>query len=121
MNRKIISFSLALFFLLSVVIPLRIGAAEPDTVTISHIKKMLAPVVFNHKKHAGKDALGINCGTCHHKKEEGKAEQGCQVCHTEKKEGKKLALKDAYHKTCIDCHKAKAGNAPTKCNQCHAK
>ncbi len=94
-----------------------IGATAPaGKVTIKEIQKTKPAVVFDHKAHV--DRAKGDCKACHHKDEAGK-EQGCSKCHGDKAEGKKVALKDAFHGTCKDCHKKM--NGPTKCDGCHKK
>ncbi len=93
-----------------------IGANAPDKVTIKEIQKSKAPVVFDHKAHATVRAKA--CKDCHHKNEAGKEEK-CSNCHKAKAEGKVVELKEAFHKTCRDCHKK--GKGPTKCDDCHKK
>jgi hypothetical protein len=96
-----------------------VSAEPPGTVTLDQIQKLKPPVVFNHKEHAEKRAK--DCQTCHHKDAAGK-EQKCFNCHKEKADGKVVALKEAYHTTCKDCHKKDASKkAPTKCSGCHPK
>jgi predicted CXXCH cytochrome family protein len=75
----------------------------------------MAPVAFSHEKH-GK----VDCAKCHHVKD--KPTAACNSCH-DLKEAKNNApkIQDAFHKLCLDCHKAQGGNAPTKCNDCHKK
>ena len=75
----------------------------------------MAPVSFSHEKH-GK----VDCAKCHHVKD--KPTEACKSCH-DVKEAKNNAPKtqDAFHKLCLECHKAAGGNAPTKCNDCHKK
>ena len=75
----------------------------------------MAPVTFAHEKH-GK----VDCAKCHHVKD--KPPEACKSCH-DVKEAKNNAPKtqDAFHKLCLECHKAAGGNAPTKCNDCHKK
>lgn len=82
------------------------------------------PVKFNHTKHT--TDYKVDCKVCHHKEADPKVKaQKCTDCHdpAEVKDGSPKAM-DAYHKTCIGCHKqqAEAGKAaPTKCNECHKK
>ncbi len=92
-----------------------ISAEAPGTVVIKEIQKTKAPVTFDHKAHTAKVK---ECKTCHHKSEAGKEEK-CSVCHKAKAEGKTVELKEAFHKTCKDCHKKEKG--PTKCDECHKK
>jgi len=94
-----------------------IGAQAPaGGVTLKEIQKTKPAVTFDHKAHA--DRVKGNCKACHHKDEAGK-EQKCSACHGAKADGKKVELKEAFHKTCKDCHKKE--NAPTKCDGCHKK
>ena len=97
-----------------------VGAEAPaGKVTLKEIQKTKPAVTFDHKAHAEK-AKG-NCQACHHKDEKGK-EQKCSACHGAKADGKKVELKEAFHKTCKDCHKKDAAKkAPTKCDDCHKK
>lgn len=92
-----------------------ISADAPEKVTIKEIQKTKAPVQFNHKAHTTRAKA---CKDCHHKNEAGK-EQKCSACHKASAEGKTVALKDAFHTTCRDCHKKM--NGPTKCDDCHKK
>ena len=75
----------------------------------------MAPVSFSHEKHCK-----VDCAKCHHVKD--KPPEACKSCH-DVKEAKNNAPKtqDAFHKLCLECHKAAGGNAPTKCNDCHKK
>ena len=94
-----------------------IGAQAPaGSVTIKEIQKTKPAVTFDHKAHA--DRVKGNCKACHHKDEAGK-EQKCSACHGAKADGKKVELKEAFHKTCKDCHKKE--NGPSKCDGCHKK
>jgi predicted CXXCH cytochrome family protein len=98
--------------------------AAPDKVTINEIQKTFAPVDLNHKDHVEK--YKNKCVDCHHEYKEGDATvKKCSACHDPAvKKDKAPALKDAYHKACIDCHKkevAAGKKAPTKCMECHPK
>src|SRR5512144_1299308 len=94
-----------------------IGAQAPaGKVTLKEIQKSKPAVTFDHKAHA--DRVKGNCKACHHKDEAGK-EQKCSACHGAKADGKKVELKEAFHKTCKDCHKKE--NGPSKCDGCHKK
>ena len=84
------------------------------------------PAVFPHAKHQE----SLKCAECHHSKDadgkqvayvEGQEIAKCESCHN-KAAGMPAGLqtfKDAAHKNCKDCHKAKG--APTKCDACHPK
>ena len=92
------------------------AATPPDKIMIGEIQKMKGPVPFDHKQHV---AIAKDCKSCHHSDQPGQ-EQKCFACHKDKADGKKLSLKDAFHKQCMDCHK-KEGKGPIKCNDCHSK
>jgi hypothetical protein len=92
--------------------------APAGKVTLNQIQKTKGPVVFDHKAHTTR---AKDCEVCHHKNEKGK-EQACRECHKAAAEGKVVALKDAYHTMCKDCHKKNADKkAPVVCNGCHKK
>jgi cytochrome c553 len=91
-------------------------AAAPDKVDLSKYKGTKAAVSFDHKKHA--DPKVAPCATCHHKAKDAKKEAACGDCHKKDAEGTTLSFKDAFHKSCKDCH-TKAGKGPTKCGECH--
>lgn len=90
-----------------------VAAAPPDKpIPLTTEKKTKPPVHFEHMKH--KD---LKCAECHHKDAAGK-EQKCSACHESADLGKKLAIKEAFHKNCRDCHKA-VKKGPTSCADCH--
>ncbi len=47
----------------------------------------------------------------------GEVTQKCNSCHTAEAQ---MDSKTAFHKNCIDCHKAKE-KGPTGCMDCHKK
>jgi hypothetical protein len=89
--------------------------APKGAVSIKADGAKMAAVSFSHEKHAK-----VDCAKCHHVKD--KPPAACSSCH-DLKEAKNNApkIQDAFHKTCLECHKAAGGNAPTKCNDCHKK
>jgi len=90
-------------------------AAPPDKVDLSKYKGTKSGVSFDHKKHVdGK----IACTTCHHKADGAKKEAACGNCHKADAAGATPSVKDAFHKSCKDCH-SKGGKGPTKCGDCH--
>ncbi|MCL5966293.1 MAG: cytochrome c family protein [Deltaproteobacteria bacterium] len=91
-----------------------ISAEAPEKITIDHVKKEKAAVVFPHKAHADRIK---NCQECHHKNAKGKEEK-CFDCHKAKKEGDAPPLKEVVHKKCKGCHQ-KEKKGPTKCAGCH--
>lgn len=96
---------------------------SPKEIVIKDIQKAQPPVTLSHEKHA--KTLSIKCVECHHTYKEGeKKVEKCSSCHKAEAEGKKVGLKEAYHKNCIECHKKEkaAGKAaPTLCKDCHKK
>jgi hypothetical protein len=66
-------------------------------------------VTFDHDLHKG-----MGCKNCHH---EGAGMKSCKECHDGEKA---ISAKDAYHKNCIECHKAEE-QGPTGCKECHVK
>ena len=105
------------------------------------VEAQRSPVEFPHSQH-----FGINCKSCHHKWDGGAEFLSCGTagCHDLAEAPKKgepdpkfRYYKNAYHKSCIGCHKTmKAENkrlemtqvplgeelprtGPTGCNKCH--
>jgi len=83
------------------------------------------PVMFSHRAHH--QDYGLKCNACHHEYEEGKniwkegdSANACADCHDEpyKNVGKMPSLHQAFHKNCVNCHKA-TDSAPTACADCH--
>lgn len=95
--------------------------APPAEVTL---KAKQGNVSFSHKKHA--DEQKIACKKCHHNIDKEKDKMSCADCHKDAAEGGIPSSKDAFHKSCIACHKEKkaadaATKAPTGCKDCHKK
>ncbi|GFM33935.1 acidic tetraheme cytochrome c3 TmcA [Desulfovibrio subterraneus] len=83
--------------------------------------------LFNHDEHNAKANLEDKCIRCHHSGTEGKlvadeSSEGtpCADCHTVKGTSKQTPLRRAYHRQCMDCHKAN-NKGPTHCSGCHDK
>jgi len=70
--------------------------------------------VFDHGAHA---KAAESCQKCHHKDAAGK-ESKCTNCHTATGVNGAVPGKDAFHKQCIGCHKAK-DQGPKTCPACH--
>jgi uncharacterized protein (DUF2141 family) len=88
-------------------------AAAPDNaIEIDVIRKNQPPVAFRHKAHKT-----LACRMCHHADERNR-EKRCSVCHAENADGMKPGLKEAFHRSCIGCHK-KARRGPVVCTRCH--
>lgn len=96
-------------------------AAQPEIVTITDADTfgpLGRPAVrFPHHAHTGLE--GVSCESCHHRFVEGPPAIKCAACHVGKK-----AIRDAYHRLCIDCHdaaKRRGGvTGPRVCGDCHA-
>jgi predicted CXXCH cytochrome family protein len=107
--KKTLAVVIAVAFVLAVV-----GAALAVSDVVELSKGGKAKIVkFTHKAHVG--YAKNDCKKCHHTGQN----VGCKSCHdaTGSKGGGKVT-KDAFHKQCVDCHKA-AGKGPTACAPCH--
>lgn len=83
--------------------------------------------LFKHDEHNAKAQLEDQCILCHHSGENGvlaadESSEGtpCADCHTVAGGPKQTPLRRAYHRQCMNCHKAK-GRGPTHCSGCHDK
>lgn len=83
--------------------------------------------LFKHDEHNEKAQLSDQCITCHHSGADGKlvAEESsegtaCSECHSVQGAPKQTPLRRAYHRQCMNCHKAR-GRGPTECSGCHDK
>lgn len=112
---------------LSVISPL---SAQPptngepkDKITLDAYKVKKPAVTFDHKKHS----TDFKCKECHHKPAaDGNKNPPCGSCHKTEKVEKTPSIKEAFHKNCVDCHKAKVKadpslkeKVPTTCVKCH--
>lgn len=94
----------------------------PKILTIDRFKKqtdIYEPVKFSHFAHAEMSDMGGGCKMCHHYNPPGNV-IGCVDCHEldrKRADVSKPDLKGAYHRQCIDCHRAWSGN--TDCVYCH--
>ena len=110
--------------------------AQDDVMVIFHKdvfkRPERPPVVFPHEKHV--EALGDeSCAKCHHIYDEDKhelvyeegEESSCADCHGLKDENSQPSLMNAYHISCIKCHrelaKAHKETGPYTCGECHKK
>jgi len=82
---------------------------------------------FKHDEHNAKAKLEDQCIACHHSGANGvlvadETSEGtpCSECHTAAGGKHQTPLREAYHRRCINCHKAK-GTGPTHCSGCHDK
>ena len=113
----------------------------PETVTIKPLTKEYEPVKLPHRKiintlfnniknnnlanyfHQEK---GTICQGCHHNSPAAKKPPGCASCHGRpfnEKDPFKPGLMAAYHRQCVECHKAMDIQKPvsTDCTACHRK
>jgi len=112
MRKGTIALFVALAFLCSLFAGVSIAAkATAPTKPLTLKGKTKGPVAFTHVNHK------MDCKECHHK---GEPSDKCEKCHKPAAEGKTPGLKDAFHKNCMGCHKAKK-QGPTKCDECHKK
>lgn len=113
----------------------------PATVTIQALTNKYEPVKMPHRKiiqsmvsniDANKLAnyfhyeKGTVCQGCHHNSPAAKTPPRCISCHGQpfnEKDPFKPGLMAAYHRQCMECHKAMGINKPvaTDCTACHAK
>lgn len=93
----------------------------PDFFILDQLSNLYVPVVFPHKLHADMEEMGGGCAVCHHHNPSPKV-QPCLSCHGETTgeiDLSKPALKGAYHRQCLGCHRE--WSHETKCVVCHAK
>lgn len=94
----------------------------PKILTIDRFKKhsdIYEPVKFSHFAHAEMSDMGGGCKMCHHYNPPGNV-IGCIDCHEldrKRLDVSKPDLKGAYHRQCIECHRAWSGE--TDCVYCH--
>jgi len=145
MNKKLLTLLLtAGISVLFLATGLYAGTEFSDEITIDYNKyekRMFGPsarnfVNFPHKNH--NIDYEISCDECHHiDLKLGDEVQPCAECHIELTPTKKnrksiMLLRNAYHASCIECHKAfnkEAGDPrgfdesapPTSCSECHIR
>ena len=94
----------------------------PSVITIDKFKKqtdVYAPVIFTHRLHAEMSGMSGGCKMCHHYNPPGLV-IGCSDCHElvrKRPDVSKPDLKGAYHRQCMQCHRAWSGKA--ECESCH--
>jgi hypothetical protein len=113
----------------------------PETVTINTLMKKYEPVKLPHRKivqtmvdDINKNKLanyfhyekGTVCQGCHHNSPAAKEPPKCVSCHGKPFNAKdpfKPGLMAAYHRQCMECHKAMGIKKPvsTDCTACHQK
>ncbi|MCX7797618.1 MAG: hypothetical protein N2249_03235 [Melioribacter sp.] len=93
----------------------------PRILTINKIKEtdIYEPVIFSHLAHAEMAEISGGCRTCHHYNPPGNV-IACSECHglqRKREDVSKPDLKGAFHRQCMNCHRAWSGN--TDCLVCH--
>ena len=145
MNKKLLTWILAAgISMIFLATGLHAGTDFYDEITMDYNKyeKRLFKasnrdfVKFPHASHSMDYEL--SCDKCHHiDLEMGDEVKKCSECHIELKATKKnrtsiMLLRNAYHASCIECHKdfnKEAGDpggfeesaAPTSCSECHKR
>jgi hypothetical protein len=92
----------------------------PDVVIIDQLANLYEPVVFAHKLHAEMGEMGGGCVLCHHYSETSGEIPPCRSCHEVSKLDADLrmpALKGAYHRQCMNCHRD--WSHENACGFCH--
>jgi len=113
----------------------------PETVSIKTLMQKYEPVTLPHRKIVQTLVANINpnklasyfhhekgtvCQGCHHNSPAAKEPPKCVSCHGKpfnEKDPFKPGLMAAYHRQCMECHKAMDIKKPvsTDCTACHAK
>lgn len=93
----------------------------PRVIKIDKIKEtdIYEPAVFSHLAHAEMAEMSGGCKSCHHYNPPGNV-IGCSDCHEvqrKRTDVSKPDLKGAFHRQCMDCHRAWSGK--TECESCH--
>ena len=91
----------------------------PEKIILDDIADAYQPVTFDHKAHANMADMGLKCATCHHYSPPGRI-PACPECHGGEANPNNLrqpALKGAYHRHCISCHREWSHD--TECIICH--
>jgi hypothetical protein len=80
----------------------------PEVVLIDQLANLYEPVVFAHRLHADMSNMTGGCENCHHYSEPGGVIPPCRECHEVNRSAVDLnqpALKGAYHRQCMNCHR----------------
>jgi len=97
----------------------QLKADTPDQITIDILSDLYVPVVFSHKLHAKMADMSGGCRLCHHHNPSGPILK-CEQCHSQsakRSDLSKPALKGAYHRQCLGCHREWSHS--TECAACH--
>ena len=91
----------------------------PEVITLDEMSTRFGAVVFSHKLHAQMSEMSNGCQGCHHFNTTGPV-LACRKCHEQsriRENIKKIDLKGAYHRQCMNCHRQ--WSHTTDCNSCH--
>lgn len=94
----------------------------PDIVIIDQLANLYKPVIFSHKLHATMSNMVGGCENCHHYSEQSGVIPPCRECHDPDSNEVSLgqpALKGAYHRQCINCHRD--WGHENACGFCHGQ
>jgi hypothetical protein len=83
-------------------------------------ERRFMPVPFHHKLHSDMSGMSSGCEVCHHHSTDRKVHPPCRECHEPvfaKANIRMPALKGAYHRQCLGCHRDWSHS--TKCTVCH--
>ncbi len=99
--------------------PVKLPHAKIINALFNNIKKNKLTQYFHDRK-------GTICQGCHHNSPVAQKPPSCASCHGRPfnpKEPFKPGLKAAYHRQCMECHRAMGIDTPvaTDCTACHAK
>ena len=90
-----------------------INPSPTDVVTITKItSEEKAQLLYVKMKHNLHEEAGVECVTCHHKRDNPARIKECAECHSNEKGDEIL------HTFCIECH-MNSEEGPTKCDECH--
>jgi len=88
-----------------------------------HTTDKFAPVPFTHKRHYVD--YEIPCRACHHAWTLDVRDNPikCKECHKGKDISKAILLRNAFHRSCLNCHRdlrrEKKDTGPIGCKDCH--
>lgn len=88
----------------------------PDTCVQCHHAE-LGPLTWSHDDHA--DQYASACTDCHHGTDIEAEPGSCRDCHEATADGAKLALRDAVHQRCANCHAEMYDKKLAGCSDCH--
>jgi hypothetical protein len=112
MSRKLAVILIAIAVAMAFAASMAVAGDPPTAVTIDKGAEKKSGVAFDHAKHAER----ADCFKCHHASKAKEEIKSCFECHG--KDAGAPSVKDAFHDSCIACHKEQA-KGPTKCKECH--